>query len=68
MGYLPEANTDFILSIISEEFGLVGILFVLGLLYLMIVRMIKIGQRTNNLQYSSICYGTADISYNSDFI
>lgn len=59
MGYLPEANTDFILSIISEEFGLVGILFVLGLLYLMIVRMIKIGQRTNNLQYSSICYGTA---------
>ncbi|WP_395319012.1 FtsW/RodA/SpoVE family cell cycle protein [Fructilactobacillus frigidiflavus] len=59
MGYLPEANTDFIISIISEEFGLVGIIFVLGLLYFMIIQIIQIGRQTNNLQYSSICYGTA---------
>jgi cell division protein FtsW len=28
--YLPEAHTDFILSVVAEEAGLVGVLFVLG--------------------------------------
>lgn len=59
MGYLPEANTDFILAIISEELGLVGVVIVLGLLYMMIFEMVQVGRRTNNIQYSSICYGTA---------
>ncbi|WP_429971228.1 FtsW/RodA/SpoVE family cell cycle protein [Fructilactobacillus sp. Tb1] len=59
MGYLPEANTDFILAIISEELGLLGVVLVLGLIYMLIYRMIQLGRKTNNLQYSSICYGTA---------
>jgi cell division protein FtsW len=28
--YLPEAHTDFILSVVAEEAGLIGVLFVLG--------------------------------------
>lgn len=59
MGYLAEPNTDFILPIISEELGLIGVIVVLGLLFVMIVRIIDIGFKTTNIYYSSICYGTA---------
>jgi cell division protein FtsW len=31
LSYLPEAHTDFILSVVAEELGLLGVLFVLGL-------------------------------------
>ena len=30
LSYLPEAHTDFILSVVAEELGLVGVLIVLG--------------------------------------
>ena len=30
LDYLPEAHTDFVLALIAEELGLVGVLFVLG--------------------------------------
>jgi cell division protein FtsW len=30
LAYLPEAHTDFILSLVAEELGLVGVLIVLG--------------------------------------
>ncbi|MDA3915202.1 putative lipid II flippase FtsW [Oleiagrimonas sp.] len=41
--YLPEAHTDFILAVIGEELGLVGILVVLGLFALLVVRGLMIG-------------------------
>ncbi|USS85497.1 FtsW/RodA/SpoVE family cell cycle protein [Fructilactobacillus myrtifloralis] len=59
MGYLAEPNTDFILPIISEELGLVGVVLILALLCILIVRTIDIGFRTTNLYFSSVCYGTA---------
>lgn len=46
--FLPEGHTDFIFSVISEEFGLLGILVVLGLFTLFIYRLVKITMETNN--------------------
>ncbi|MDA3839405.1 MAG: rod shape-determining protein RodA [Candidatus Delongbacteria bacterium] len=46
--FLPEGHTDFIFSVISEEFGLIGILILLSLLSLFIYRLIKITIDTNN--------------------
>ncbi|WP_413627100.1 FtsW/RodA/SpoVE family cell cycle protein [Fructilactobacillus vespulae] len=59
MGYLAEPNTDFILPIISEELGLIGVIIVLGLILTMIYRIVMIGFKTTNIYNSTICYGTA---------
>lgn len=40
--YLPEPQTDFIFSIIAEEFGVMGALIVGGLFLIILVRCIKI--------------------------
>ena len=40
--YLPEPQTDFIFSIISEEFGILGVIIVCGLFLLILYRGIKI--------------------------
>jgi rod shape determining protein RodA len=41
--YVPEQTTDFIFSVVAEEFGLVGSLAVLGLLAALLLRLIKLG-------------------------
>ena len=41
--YLPEAHTDFILAVIGEELGLLGILTVLGLFALLVGRGLVVG-------------------------
>ena len=40
--YLPEPQTDFIFSIISEEFGVLGVIIVCGLFLIVLSRGIKI--------------------------
>ncbi len=47
--YLPEAHTDFILAVIAEEFGLVGIVVLLLLFGLLVGRALSIGLRGLNV-------------------
>jgi len=42
--YLPEAHTDFILAVIGEEFGFVGVLVVIVLFYWLVRRAFNIGR------------------------
>lgn len=43
--WLPEAHTDFLLAVIGEELGLVGIVALLGLFFFMIRRIVEIGRQ-----------------------
>jgi len=44
--YLPEAHTDFVLSLVAEELGLIGVLFVLGAFAALLVAGSRIARHT----------------------
>ncbi len=44
--WLPEAHTDFLLAVIGEEFGLLGVLTVIGLFMWMTRRIMHIGRQS----------------------
>jgi cell division protein FtsW len=41
--YLPEAHTDFVFAVLAEEFGLLGVICILGLFMLLVARIMVIG-------------------------
>jgi cell division protein FtsW len=55
--YLPEPQTDFIFSIIAEEFGVVGALIVVGLFSIILSRGIKISNKCHNLFGKYLSFG-----------
>ena len=55
--YLPEPQTDFIFSIISEEFGFLGILIVSALFITIIAVSIKIALKCENLFGKYLAFG-----------
>jgi cell division protein FtsW len=50
LNWLPEAHTDFLLAVIGEEFGLVGVVIVIGLFLWMVRRMMYIGRQAIALE------------------
>ena len=42
--YLPEAHTDFVFAVIAEEFGLLGVLVVIGLFAVLVARALKVSR------------------------
>ncbi len=49
--YLPEAHTDFILAIVGEELGFVGVMLILVLLFWLVKRAIEIGRTAIHLEH-----------------
>ena len=43
--WLPEAHTDFLLAVVGEEFGLIGVLIVIGVFLWLIRRIMHIGRQ-----------------------
>lgn len=53
LGFLPEKTTDFIISVIGEEFGWIGIFFVILLYFLLMLNALKIVYNSKDI-YSSL--------------
>jgi cell division protein FtsW len=43
--WLPEAHTDFLLAVIGEEFGLIGLLVIIGAFFWIVRRIMHIGRQ-----------------------
>ena len=61
--YLPEPQTDFIFSIISEEFGFLGVLIVCGFFFFIFYRMLRIALRSNDLFSKYLAFGLASLLF-----
>lgn len=57
LSFLPEKDTDFIFSTIGEEFGFIGCIIVVTLLFLLIFRIFYISKNTKDSAGSLICTG-----------
>jgi cell division protein FtsW len=55
--YLPEAHTDFILSLVGEELGLVGVLVVLGAFAVLLVAGTRIARRAHSQFAALLAFG-----------
>ena len=55
--YLPEPQTDFIFSIISEEFGVLGVIIVTSLFAVILYRGIKTSLNTDDLFAKYLSFG-----------
>ncbi len=49
LAYLPEAHTDFIFAVVAEEFGLVGVLSLIGLFALLVHRIFYVGEQAERV-------------------
>jgi len=49
LDFLPEQHTDFIFSVLGEEFGFIGSLFLVALYLFLILRMLNIASRSKDL-------------------
>ncbi|WP_040227918.1 FtsW/RodA/SpoVE family cell cycle protein [Bhargavaea cecembensis] len=61
MGYLPEPQTDFIMAIISEELGTLGVVIVLGGLGFIVLRAFAVALRAKDPQARMIAAGVGTL-------
>lgn len=58
-GYVPEKETDFIFSVLAEELGFIGAIFLIILFSIIILRLVRISKKSNNTFISLMVTGIA---------
>src|SRR5699024_6967073 len=67
-GYLPEATTDFVFSIVMEELGLIGAGLILALLFFLILRIMHVGIKAKNPFNAMIALGIGGMILMQTFV
>ena len=67
-GYLPEAHTDFVFSIVIEEVGFFGATLILALLFFLILRIILVGTRAKDPFNSMMALGIGGMILMQTFV
>ncbi|MDP5054694.1 MAG: rod shape-determining protein RodA [Congregibacter sp.] len=62
LDFLPESHTDFIIAVLAEEFGLQGVLLLLGLYSLILLRAFWIGLNAQS-SYGRILCGSITLTF-----
>jgi len=57
--FLKVRHSDFIFSAIAEEFGFIGTIIVLGLIFFVIMRCLRAARLAQDMYGTLICYGVA---------
>lgn len=68
LSYLPEPQNDFIFSVIGEEFGFMGCMMVLLLLFFIIAKCIMIAMETRDMKERLIASGVAGMFLFQTFV
>jgi rod shape determining protein RodA len=61
--FLPEQTTDFLFSVLAEEWGLVGSLFILTLYILLIYRIMRVASRAQDKFSTLMCFGVGALFF-----
>lgn len=62
LDYLPESSTDFIVAVLGEELGLLGMLFLLALYFLLIIRGLFISLEAQDT-FSRLLTGSISLTF-----
>jgi len=57
--YLPEAHTDFILSVVGEELGFIGVIVIAAMFFLLVWRTIRVAINAEDLFGRFLAFGIA---------
>jgi rod shape determining protein RodA len=58
-GFIPVIESDFIFALVAEEFGFVGCFYLLGLYFLLLVRILALSREAKTAYERFICYGAS---------
>jgi rod shape determining protein RodA len=62
LDFIPESNTDFILAVLAEEFGLLGVLFLIALYLFVLIRGFSIAWTSRDM-FSRLLAGSITLTF-----
>ena len=68
LNFLPEKHTDFVFSVLNEEFGFFGGMLLILLFFTLLIRILQIASITREITGKMICIAVASICFFQFFV